>query len=71
MTKHADPPPNAITYCQWLARQVEAGGVMLCGPPVADWPTLWDRLFPGGRPNRAAEARLEARLHELEAEAGR
>ena len=40
MTKGVDPSPGAITYCQWLARQVEAGGLIMCGPPVADRATL-------------------------------
>jgi len=66
VTDRADPPPGAISYAQWLANQVEAGGGLICGPPVHDWPTLWDRLFPGRRPNHAIEARLEARLDELE-----
>ena len=61
--------PGAITYAQWLAHQIEAGAFIVCGPPVLDWPTLLERAFPVLRPEHALEARLEARLREMEREA--
>jgi len=57
---------GSITYVQWLINQIEVGGCL--SAPVADWPTLMDRLFPFRRPNHALEARLEARIREIEAE---
>jgi hypothetical protein len=66
---HADPPPGAITYVEWLQRQIADGGRALstCGPPVADWPALPVRFWPFGRPNAEAEAQLERQLRVLEA----
>ena len=30
----------------------------ICGPPIADWPSPWKRLWPWGPPNYELEARL-------------
>jgi hypothetical protein len=71
MTTHADPPPGAITYVQYLHREIAdrlKGVWTCCGPPIADWPNPWGRL-PGTRPNAALEHKLEARLREVTAQA--
>jgi hypothetical protein len=68
MTTRADPPDGAITYVQWLQWQIAGrlqGVVTICGPPIADWPTAWERIT-GSRPDAALERQLERRLHELE-----
>ena len=65
-------PPIAITYAQWLANQIEPIGLpMGARTVIVDMPTLIERMFPVLRPDHALEARLEARLREAEAEAGR
>jgi hypothetical protein len=65
-------PPIAVTYAQWLANQIEPGGLPIgASLVIVDVPTLLERMFPVLRPDHALEARLEARLREPEAEAGR
>jgi hypothetical protein len=65
-------PPIPVTYAQWLASQIEPGALPIgASLVIVDTPTLIERMFPVLRPNRALEARLEARLREAEAEAGR
>ncbi len=71
MTTRADPPPGAISYAEWLRRQVEdrlKGQQTICGPPIADWPSSWERLWPWARPDHAVERELERRLDELDRE---
>jgi len=71
MTTHADPPPGAITYVEYLQREIadRLDGVWTCcGPPIADWPNSWERLA-GTRPNAALEHNLEVRLREVTAQA--
>jgi len=73
MTRQAARPEGSISYVQWLAHQIEAGGGLICGPPVYDWPTAWQRFW-AVRPDAALELRLERQLdviqHQAEAEAG-
>jgi hypothetical protein len=75
MTRAVDPPrpDGAISYAQWLVERINAGGLVLCGPPVYDWPTAWQRFW-ATRPNYVLELRLERQLrevqHQAEAEAG-
>jgi len=45
MTRHADPPPGAISYEQWLRDRAARRGV-ICGPPIYDAPSFWQELFP-------------------------
>jgi hypothetical protein len=40
----------------------------VCGPPIADWPTLWERIL-GTRPNAELERKLERQLRELDHQA--
>ena len=71
MTTHADPLPGAITYVEYLQREIadRLDGVWTCcGPPIADWPNSWERLA-GTRPNAALEHKLEVRLREVTAQA--
>jgi hypothetical protein len=71
VTTRADPPPGAFSYVEYLQREVEdrlQGRRSCCGPPIADYPTLADRIWPYRRPNYELEAQLEAQLHEIEAE---
>lgn len=71
MTTHAEPPLDAITYVAYLHREIAdrlEGVWTCCGPPVADWPSRWERLL-GTRPNAALEHELEVRLHEVTAQA--
>ena len=72
MTTIADPPSGAISYAQWLQREItdRVNGVQtICGPPIHDYPTLWDRLGLTARPNAHLERQLETRLRELEHQA--
>ena len=65
-------PPIAVTYVQWLHSQIEPGTLPFgASLVITDTPTLLERMFPVLRPDHALEARLEARLREPEAEAGR
>ena len=71
MSIHADPPSGAITYVEYLQREIAdrlEGAWTCCGPPVADWPNPWERLL-GSRPNAALEHKLEVRLREAAAQA--
>jgi hypothetical protein len=71
MTTWADPPANAITYVQWLQGEIAdrmRGVQTVCGPPIADWPTLWERIL-GTRPNAELERKLERQLRELDHQA--
>jgi hypothetical protein len=70
MSTHADPPSGAITYVEYLQREIadRLDGVWTCcGPPIADWPSPWERLL-GTRPNAGLERNLEARLREVTAQ---
>lgn len=65
----AAPPTAAISYVEYLQNRIEdarRGVVTICGPPVADYPTPGDRIWPFARPNHEIEAQLEAQLAELE-----
>ena len=65
------PPPGALTYVEYLQREIQdrlQGWWTCCGPPIADYPTLVDRVWPYRRPNYEIEARLEAELREIEAQ---
>jgi hypothetical protein len=69
MTTVANPEPGEITYAEWLQRQINdrlSGVQTICGPPIYDLPTIWDRLGLIARPNAALERRLEIQLRELE-----
>ena len=74
VTRHASvsPPPGALSYVEYLRREIEdrlqGRWPPCCGPPVADYPTLVDRIWPYRRPNYELEARLEAELREVEAQ---
>ena len=73
VTRHASvsPPPGALSYVEYLQREIEdrlQGCWTCCGPPIADYPTLVDRIWPYRRPNYELEARLEAELREIEAQ---
>ena len=71
MITQAGPPPGAITYVEYLQREIAdrlEGVWTCCGPPIADWPTLWERLL-GTRPNAALEHKLEVRLRQVTAQA--
>ena len=62
---------GGITYVQYLQREIQdrIDGVYTdCGPPIVDYPTLREWIFPGSRPNHEVEARLEAQLKQVEAE---
>jgi hypothetical protein len=72
MTRNAAPPPGGISYAEYLQREIEdriQGTMTFCGPPIADYPTTWNRIWPYSRPHHALESRLEARLRHLEAQA--
>jgi len=62
-------PTVPITYVQYLINRIQGRVGFGYAGPVADWPTLMDRLFPVLRPYHALEERLEARIREIEAEA--
>lgn len=71
MTTHTDPPPGAITYVEYLQREIAdrlEGVWTYCGPPIADWPNPWERLL-GTRANAVLERKLEVRLREMTAQA--
>jgi hypothetical protein len=71
MTTHANPPPGAISYVEYLQREIAdrlEGVRTCCGPAIADWPNPWERLL-GTRPNAVFEHALEVRLHEVTAQA--
>jgi len=68
MTTYADAPKNAISYEQWLRNRI-ADPLTICGPPVADYPSFWQDLFPFLKPAGIRE--LEHRAREAELEAGR
>jgi hypothetical protein len=71
MTTHANPPPGAISYVEYLQREIAdrlEGVWTCCGPPIADWPTPSERLL-GTRPNAVLEHTLEVRLREVTAQA--
>jgi hypothetical protein len=66
-----DQSPGGVSYVEYLRREIEdrlQGRWTCCGPPIADYPTLVDRIWPSRRPNYELEARLEAELHRIEAE---
>ena len=72
MTTIAGAPPGAISYAEWLQREIadRLNGVWTCcGPPIYDWPTIRDRLGLTARPNAALERQLETQLRELEHQA--
>ena len=72
MTTVANPEPGEITYAEWLQRQINdrlSGVQTICGPPIRDCPTIWDRLGLTQRPNAALERQLEIQLRELEYQA--
>jgi hypothetical protein len=72
MTTIADAPSGAISYAEWLQGKIAdlLNGVQtICGPPIYDVPTIWDRLGLTTRPNAALERQLETRLRELEHQA--
>jgi hypothetical protein len=71
VTRLADPPPEGVSYVEYLQREIEdrlRGYWTCCGPPIADYPTLVDRIWPYRRPNSELEAQLEAQLREIEAQ---
>jgi len=45
MTRRADLPRGAISYEQWLRNRI-ARPLIICGPPVLDFPSVWQDLFP-------------------------
>jgi hypothetical protein len=64
-----------ISYVRYLQRRIEdrlqgRWTTTHCGPPIADYPTFFDRIWPYARPNHGLEARLEAQLRDIEAEIG-
>jgi hypothetical protein len=62
---------SGISYVEYLRREVQdrlQGVGTVCGPPVVDFPTLLERIWPYKRPNYHLEAQLEAQLRELGAE---
>jgi len=63
MTKHADPPPGAISYEEHLRRVIAEPGV-LCGPPVYGSPSFWEDLFPFLKPAGIRELEHRARAAE-------
>jgi hypothetical protein len=69
MTSQADRHPGSISYVQHLIDQINAGGGLICGPPVYDWPTFWQRFW-ATRPDHALELTLERQLQHPELEAG-
>jgi hypothetical protein len=63
MTRHADPPKNAISYEQYLRNRI-AEPLSFCGPPVHDTRSLWQHI-PWLNPYRELEQ--QARHAEREA----
>jgi hypothetical protein len=64
-----------ISYVSYLQRRIEdqlqgRWTTPHCGPPIADYPTLFDRIWPYTRPNYELKARLEAQLRDIEADLG-
>ena len=63
-------PEGPVSYAGWLqwqiAQMASGGRRMDCGPDIEDAPTLWESIWPYGRPNWEVEKELEARLAELE-----
>jgi hypothetical protein len=66
MIRRTGPPPNAISYEQWLRNRI-ASPRTICGPPVADFPSFWQDLFPFLKPAEIRELEHQARQAELEA----
>ena len=66
MTRHADPPPNAISYEQWLRNRI-ARPTTICGPDVVGFPSFWQDLFPFLKPAGIRQLEHQARRAELEA----
>lgn len=66
MTLFGDPPPHAISYEQWLRNRI-ASPSTICGPPVADFPSFWQHLFPLLKPPGIRQLEQQARQAELEA----
>lgn len=66
MTCRADPPPSPISYEQWLRDRI-ASPRTICGPPVVDFPSFWQDLFPFLKPAEIRKLEHQARQAELEA----
>jgi hypothetical protein len=66
MTSRADPPPNAISYEQWLRNRIASPGTF-CGPPVYDDRVWWQHL-PGLNPYADLERRWRQAIRQFEAE---
>ena len=66
MTRHADPPPNPISYEQWLRNRI-ARPTTICGPDIADLPSFWQDLFPFLKPAEIRQLEHQARHAGLEA----
>ncbi|MGH3254825.1 MAG: hypothetical protein ACRDOU_05345 [Streptosporangiaceae bacterium] len=64
MTRHADPPPNAISYEESLRRRIAEPGI-ICGPPVVGFSPFWRDLFPLLKPPGIRKLERQAREAEI------
>jgi hypothetical protein len=69
MSTHADPPPHAISYEEYLRRRI-ADPLTICGPPVIGQPSGWSVIFPWLKPEHIRQLEHQAREAELEPGAG-
>jgi hypothetical protein len=61
----ADP---GMSYAEWLQREIAGrlAGTAVCGPPIDDFPTFAERVWPSLRPEHIAERRLERQIEDLD-----